>query len=374
MNKLFSIILIQFVLISINSIAQAINREGSPLLKDIVYTANDTLKADIYFPENHQQQKNPVLIFANGFGTGDYRKWDGYVAWAKLAATEGFVSILYQSKENKTSVCIDQLLTHVISNSSKYAADIEKISIYAASGNVPKMLPYANKDKRIKAAMIFYGTATMDTFRINLPVLLVRAGFDNSNWNKSIDTLAFKALQSNAPYSVINYNSAVHGFDNDTAPEIIDFMKSSLDFLKANMEKHVQENFVIKENEIIAWREMYHGNWAAALKAFQVSLVNNPGNNETERQTGNVYIELKEYEKALKYFNDALAHGNWRRGEIAKKKCIAYAALNKIEEAVEEMKILKTLGWFYETDYINDVQFKAVVNSGVYRNFVNEKN
>ena len=76
----------------------------------------------------------------------------------------------------------------------------------------------------------------------------------------------------------------------------------------------------------------------------------------------------------IQLFNNALAHGSWRKGEIAKQKCIAYAVLNDIENAIGEMRILRNIGrgWYKESDYTSNPLFKNIVKSESYLNFTKE--
>lgn len=343
------------------------------LLKDIVYTAGDTLKADLYMPVNYERQKNPVLVFIDGLGT-DFRKWDHYTGWAKFAASRGYIGIIYASKESYIKNSFKSILDFLSASNDNYFIDPAKVGVYAGSGNVTQGLPFANEDERIKAALIFYGTAKMDDFRMNLPVLLVRAGFDNVQLNKGLDTLAFKALAANAPYTISNFNTAVHGFEDFTGNTAEQkFLDLSLDFLKRNMQEDAQRNLAVNAQEIVAIRELYQSNWKAAREAYTKIVQNNPANNEAERQLGNICIEMKEFDKALQYYNNALAHGNWRKGEIALKKLYAYAKLGNTEAAVSEMYLLKKIGWFNEKEYTDKEEYKQVVQSPYYKKFIDEK-
>jgi len=362
-----------YLLLSACAISSFCQQAKSPnyiLLSDIRYVADDTLKADFYLPLEYKQQKNPVLIFVSA---GDFRKADNYLNWAKFVAARGITGVLYQSTREQADKNLDQLLEFLSGNSAKYFIDAQQFALYAASGIVHTGLPFANKDPRIKTALIFYGVADIAEFRIDLPVLMVRSGLDNNGLNKNLDTLVFRAMQANAPYTVFNFNSAVHGFEADSDPVVQSIMEESVDFLKVNMGRSVRERFSQKQNEIIAMRELYRGNWNGAVIAFREALQKNPDDNETERQMGNAYIELKDYEHAIEAFNSSLAHGNWRRGEIAAKKCTAYAALQNNEAAVDEMRILRKIGWFDEKAYASNTLFRNLVNSEPYKKFLNEK-
>jgi Dienelactone hydrolase family len=343
------------------------------LMNDIVYLKDDTLKADFYLPVNYERQKNPVLIFIDGYG-GDYRKWDHYTSWAKFAATDGFVSIIYSSRENYTNESFESILNFLSDTGDKYYVDLNRISVYAGSGNVLRALPIANGDPRVKAALMFYGTAKIEKFRLDMPVLLVRAGLDNVQLNKELDSLAFKALMANAPYTITNFNTAFHAFEDFSDNEIsVPFLKSTLDFLKNNLQSITQKNFSVHREEVIAVKELYNSNWQAAFDAYKQVLNKNSGNNEAERQLGNICIAMKAYEKALSYYDSALIHGNWRKGEIAIKKLYAYAKLNNAGAAVAEMRSLRKIGWFKEEDYAGNREYAHIVQSAICKEFRNEK-
>lgn len=365
--------ILAFLLLVFPYAGQSNGRPEPILVKDIVYSKGDTLKADLYLPPSYKSQSNPVIVFTDGFGS-DFRTWEHYVDWAKLAAEEGFASVLYSSRQNQTGDCLDKLIKYLHATSQTYFLDTDRLSIYAGSGNVSGMLPFANSDTRIKAALIYYGSAKLENFRLDLPVQVVRAGFDNTALNKQLDTLSFKALQAYAPYTVISLNTAGHPFEDVRDPDTRLFMVGSLNFLKASMNKTVQKSLRTKANEISAMKEVYHGNWNAALNQFLLALKNDTVNNEIRRQIGNCHMELKQYKEALNAYNDALAHGNWRKGEIAKKKCLAYASLGDIDGAVSEMTVLKKIGfgWFDEKEYENDAVYKSVITSEAYKKLLSE--
>jgi len=340
------------------------------LIPDVLYSPGDTVKAYVYMPGNYKQQKNPVLIFMT---TADISKSDHYIKWASFAARNGFAGILYQSGMNRASRDLEKLLDFVSKNSSQFFFDEERVALYGASGPASRALPFANDHKQIKAALIFYGIADMNSFRVDMPVFIVRSGLDNITLNKRMDTMVFRALEANAPYTIHNFNSAVHGFEVGDDTVISEIMQTAIDFLKVSLGKPVQAKFSNRQNEIVAMREMYRGDWRAAVDAFQQALRNNPGDNETERQIGNAYIELEEYQRAIEAYDNSLAHGNWRRGEIAIKKCEAYAALNNYDAAINEMRILKKIGWLDPSLFEPKPVFKNLLNSVAYKNFVGEK-
>ena len=340
------------------------------LIPDVLYSPGDTVKAYFYMPPNYIQQKNPVLIFTS---TADISTWDHYIKWASFAARNGFAGILYQSGMNRVNRDLEKLLDFVSKHSNQYFFDEERVALYGASGPASHALPFANDHKEIKAALIFYGIAEMNSFRVDMPVFIVRSGLDNITLNKRLDTMVFRALQANAPYTIHNFNSAVHGFEDGDDAVISEIMQTAIDFLKVSLGKPVQAEFSGKQNEIVAMREMYRGDWRAAVDAFQQALRSNPGDNETERQIGNAYIELGEYQQAIEAYDNSLTHGNWRKGEIAIKKCEGYAGLNNYDAAIHEMRILKKIGWLDQSIFEQKPVFKNLLHSTSLKNFMSEK-
>ena len=210
-------------------------------------------------------------------------------------------------------------MNFLVANRNSFQIDPQQLAIYAGSGNANKGLALANNNIRIKAAMIYYGSSPIDHFRTDLPVLLIRSGLDNTGLNRKLDSLALRALQANAPYTIVNINYAEHAFDDIQDPRIVKIMTRSLDFLQLNLQPASQKKYAEMKSEIEAMRDLYNGTLASALNSFKQALKNHPGNNETERQIGNIYIEMGKWSLAIKAYNDAVEHGNWRKGEIAKE-------------------------------------------------------
>ena len=73
---------------------------------------------------------------------------------------------------------------------------------------------------------MYYGSAPVTQFRLDLPVLYVRAGLDRPPVNESIASLAAVAIAQNAPLTLLNYAGGHHGFeqadDTDATRRVID--------------------------------------------------------------------------------------------------------------------------------------------------------
>ncbi len=283
---------------------------------DLAYSKDDSLKADIYIPADNKATQFPVLIFINASGSRSFRNDPHYYNWTKEAASGGFVSVIFDVEPGKLKNNFIDLLSFLAKNETQYKGDINQLAIYAGSGNVIDGLPLANELHEIKAALIFYGVAPLEKFRIDLPVYLVRAGLDNIGLNKRIDTLVFKALQANAPYMIVNMNIAQHGFESDSTEISEDQIQNALQFLRRTMFLRNSQTKLYDDlyRNAIAFRELYNADYDHALSAFREILSRDTSDNEAERMVADIYILKGEYDSALLYYDKAMLHCNWRKG------------------------------------------------------------
>ena len=183
------------------------------------------LAMDVYKPSSGSSTRRPALIFFNR-AVGQDRKWDFYAAWARTAASKGLVGIVPDIRGGSEVADFKRLLAHLEQKRAEFG--IDSIAVYAASGNVSAALP-ALQDPAltsVKAAVIYYGAADIQQFRLDLPILYVRAGLDRPPLNASIGTLAARAVGQNAPFTLLNYAGGHHGFeavdDTDLTRTVID--------------------------------------------------------------------------------------------------------------------------------------------------------
>jgi hypothetical protein len=201
---------------------------------DVEYgTSSGThLAMDIYKPATARGAKLPALVFFNR-ATGADRSGRFYAAWARAAASKGLIGILPDLRDGSEAADFRILLSFL----ERHAADqgIESIAVYAGSGNVFSAFPVVEDPAltSIKAAVMYYGSANVQQFRLDLPVLYVRAGLDRPSVNDSIARLAALAVSQNAPLTLLNYSGGHHGFEgtdiNDATRHLID---DTLEFVK----------------------------------------------------------------------------------------------------------------------------------------------
>jgi len=206
---------------------------GITVASDVEYGRSGTtrLAMDVYSPATASGVKVPALVFFNR-ATGADHSGRFYAAWARAAASKGLIGILPDLRTGSEAADFRVLLSYLERHASDHG--IDSIAVHAGSGNVFTAFPVVEDPAltAIKAAVMYYGSAEVRQFRLDLPVLYVRAGLDRPGVNESIARLAALAVAQNAPLTLLNYAGGHHGFeiadDNDATRQVID---DTLDFV-----------------------------------------------------------------------------------------------------------------------------------------------
>jgi dienelactone hydrolase len=207
---------------------------GITVATDVEYGRSGTtrLAMDLYKPDVSAGVKVPALVFFVR-GTGADRTDRFYASWARTAASKGLIGILPDLRDGSEAADFRLLLSYLERHGGEHG--IDSIAVYAGSGNVFSAFPVVEDPglTSIKAAVMYYGTATITQFRLDVPVLYVRAGLDRPTVNESIARLAALAVSQNAPLTLLNYSGGHHGFEgtdiNDATRQVID---DTLEFVK----------------------------------------------------------------------------------------------------------------------------------------------
>jgi tetratricopeptide (TPR) repeat protein len=212
----------------------------------------------------------PALIFFN-IASGPQRSNLFYRSWAEIAASKNLVAILPDLRNESFEKDFDALITHLATSASALGIDRERIAVYAGSGNVSRALPLVQKpdQKLIKAAVMYYGSARVATFRHDLPTLIVRAGLDRPPVNRDLTALATLATNQNAPVTLLNYPGGHHAFeivdDEDATREVID---RTLAFVMRTTEPAYQASLGRGAREANAAAQVMLGNFADAASTY----------------------------------------------------------------------------------------------------------
>jgi dienelactone hydrolase len=224
---------------------------ASRVSKDIRFAAVDSshLLMDVYRPSSGTGTY-PAVIFYTLYWPSEGRSartsGDWYKSWARLAAANGIVAIVPDLRaepgtgnaEKPARAAGDdfqRLVAHVTAHASEYGVDPDRIAVFAESGATWAALPAVEDPNQtaIKAAVMYYGSANVDTFRGDLALLWVRAGLDSTRTNSEIIRVSSLALSQNAPVTLLNHPTGHHGFegrdDNAMTREVIE---QTLAFIK----------------------------------------------------------------------------------------------------------------------------------------------
>jgi dienelactone hydrolase len=189
--------------------------------RDVPYAAVDTvsLQMDVYRPA-HADAPAPALIIFH-VAVGDARRNAFSASWAQIAAARGLVAIVPDLRSDAARDDFQRLVDHLTTRAAEYGLDRDAIAVYAGSGNVSTALPLLQdpRQTRVKAAVIYYGVAPVERFRLDLPVLYARAGLDRPEVNAEIDALVARGIAENAPITLMNLPGSYHAFEtrNDDA-------------------------------------------------------------------------------------------------------------------------------------------------------------
>ena len=204
--------------------------------KDVEYGRSDTvtLRMDIYRPAGSAGRTAPTLLFFNR-GSGADRQQPFYIAWARAAASRGVTAILPDLRDGNQANDFRVLVSALASRGTSLGVNGDAIAVFAGSGNVYAALPAVEDPAQtaVKAAIMYYGTGPVTDFRLDLPLLYVRAGLDRPEVNADITALVTRAASQNAPVTFLNHASGYHAFEmfnDDDATRAV--MEQTLSFVR----------------------------------------------------------------------------------------------------------------------------------------------
>lgn len=309
--------------------------------------SDTTLRFDLYRPRSGANL--PVLIIYNGFASPGIRQREQQVGWSKLAAAAGIAAVGYDSHPGGESADFDSVTAYLRKHASEYGIDASRQIFFAWSGHVSRGLGVAMDTTRrdIRAAVFYYGVGRVAELRMDLPTLFVRAGLDNPSLNQALDDVIRRGLTSNAPISVINYGSGLHGFDglNDNAltRQII---AQTLAFMTANVEPAIRGTLDSDAGVARAAASLARRDWATAVPAYERLVAANPQSSEMNLRLGQSLLGAGEYRRALVHLQRAwdLSNGG-RARDIGIPAATAASKLGDFTAAEPWLRILMTRGF-----------------------------
>jgi len=283
------------------------------------------LRADLFIPRKSSAPV-PVAVFLNGIGADWIRTHAQYQGWGKLVTGAGLAGVAMDSAPDAIEASFDQLLKYLRVHAKDLRIDPERILLWSCSSNVRAGVPLAMDEKReyIKGAVIYYGSASPPRLRLNLPVLLVRAGLDSSEQNRSLDEMAASMMRWNVPLSVINVTGGRHGFDLvDDTPVTRRVIADTLAFMREALDPEVQKSIAASAPEAEAAACAARGQWQRAVQAYGKLIEANPKSYDLQRKLGDALSGAADYSQALSAYQRAIDLGDPNTGMVAYAAAVA---------------------------------------------------
>ncbi|HKN66643.1 MAG TPA: tetratricopeptide repeat protein, partial [Gemmatimonadaceae bacterium] len=287
---------------------------GVRVTADVPFDTADgaTLAMDLYqLPRARGARPRVALIFFNQ-AMGADRRGPLYTAWARAAASQGLVGILPDLRQGRQARDFEAVLRFLTSHSSALGIDTAAIAVYAASGNVFTALPVLEQPSltAVRAAVIYYGTGPVTTFRRDLPLLWVRAGLDRPEVNQEIAALASRAIAQNAPVTLLNHPTGYHGFelfnDDDATRAVI---VQTLAFVRQATSRPYQRALAAGAREAAAAGAVQSGNYHEAAELYAELAQARPSDARLRLSLGESLLGDGRYREACSLFESLKDRG-----------------------------------------------------------------
>ena len=254
---------------------------------DIAYAQGTSgpLHLDLYLP-GAPAGASPVVVFANGVGDGvlgKLKEWEIYRSWARLMAAHGVAAVTVEAEPGRTAAQLAQGVDFLRRQGRALALDPERIGLWACSANVTAALPYAMGASPLRAAVFYYGTATVTTLRKDLPVLYVMAGRDSPLLIAGERQLWTAAAQQGVPWTMVLAHDLPHAFDALVeSAESQQLVRDTVSFLVRHLAPAEPAREVPAARAALV--NAYGWEWPQAAADYAEIVARDPANREARRQ------------------------------------------------------------------------------------------
>ena len=272
-------------------------------MKTVVYkTVSDRqLEMDVYTPPGGGASPRPAVVFVNG--VGDFpgqrkvRTWGQYTMGPRLVAASGMVAVTFDARGQEENVAdVGDALAYVRGHGRELGIDPARLAAWACSANVRSALTVLMQPgpAPVAAAVLYYGNGDPAELRGDVPVLLGRAGKDRPQMNAMLDQLAARALQANAPWTILNVPGGHHAFDVlDETEESRAAIRATVAFLKGHLDPASAAPRPPVNEARAAAAHMMAGEWAEAEAAYARFVERDPKDVDALLFMANAQVEMK---------------------------------------------------------------------------------
>jgi acetyl esterase/lipase len=221
------------------------------LRPNLVYTHTDgrELAMDLYLPSGRAPgTRVPAVLLVHGEADPELlrgvRGWGQYTGWGRLLAAEGLAGVAFEHRAildagfEAVVAEVEAALTAVGERAGDLGVDPDRIGVAAFSAGVPLTAAVlAGPVERIRCAALCYGPLSdLEPDPALPPLLVVRAGQDDPELNRTIDEFVSAAKQHNLAVELIHQPDGHHAFDvaddSDASREVIRYV---LGFLRSRL-------------------------------------------------------------------------------------------------------------------------------------------
>jgi hypothetical protein len=270
------------------------------------------LALDLYLPKGPAGGPWPVVLFANGVGdgvAGKLKDWEIYRTWARLMAAHGVAALTMEAEPGRTPERIAQAVEHVRREGPALGLDPGRVGLWACSGNVAAALPYAMGTSPLRAAVFFYGTATVPALRKDLPVMSVMAGRDYPALIEGQRALWTRAAQDKVPWTMVLANDLPHAFDGlvETAPSR-QIVQDTVAFLVRHLAPAESAPPVSPARAALI--RAFGWEWKEAAEAYGTIVAESPTDRDARRQYARALSRSGRGAEAIPEFRKVIAMGD----------------------------------------------------------------
>jgi hypothetical protein len=308
--------------------AVAVDTSSVRIEMNIEYAQSDTtrLRMDVYSPKSGPRTGRPAFIIFNR-ATGAMRSAFFPASWARFAAARGLVAILPDLRDGREAPDFRLLVNNVVTRAAELGIDPNAIAVYAGSGNVSAAFPAVEDPAMtaVRTAVMYYGSAQISAFRLDLPVLLVRAGLDRPALNNEMVAIAALAITQNAPVTMLNHPTGYHAFEianDDDATR--DAMEQTVAFVKRTVAPGYQSALRAGRAEASAAGLVLSGKFAEAASIYRDMLAARPDDSRLRLAYGEALLGASQFAAACDEFDKLKGKGLGARdlGLPAARACV----------------------------------------------------
>lgn len=245
--------------------------DALPVRRNLTYRAasGSGLLMDVYYPSSQPGRRAAVVLVPLAYPDPEarVRMYGPVTSWAQLIAASGMAAVLFGAEAPEED--IHAVLRHLRTDADALGLEMDRLGLFAASGNVTVALSTLMRDRHVRCAALLCGytmdldglTAVADMGRqagfvnacagktVNdlpddVPMLFVRAGRDQfPGLNEGLDKVIARALERNLPFTLINHAAGGHGFDLDEDTEMSHgIVQQVLAFLRFHLDANVSRS------------------------------------------------------------------------------------------------------------------------------------